>query len=516
MRPCSDLYLGRALSHHVLVAQDKKIITIGRCQRNKKRTDNLGWSRTGDQLVLIRKCRTFAVLNHGEDFEGKKIKIPPSYRQKKSILDEIRNGGAYAKGNFEQDMEPDKSYKTRRAPQSEFKPAQKYKKKTLGAAKTLSLSLGHIMSNPTTYYYFDKALENEECFSDEETVNGGEVGQVQRFTLQIRASSSVEVDEKIAECKKNLELELGVSSFLIPWDTKCNEYDKVGGTKDCPTKDNEKRIYFKNYKHFEACEVPKNVYIRLALRLMSANLDRDYLDDTCQSAINDFDSSPTGKWITNIRMTPCVSDSINPIIICLMINVPAEYENSRVLKQLLRKISGDRTVGLKFNTFSGAPKTLMDKLPSSDWTLKKVLQIEGEKQDAVASVKRIEAYFKHELLLGSKVQIVNTSRPRWATSPKGKRALREGMTTQIVLNDKLLCMDLDETNVFGKITKVENGKKITRYLLDILMTMKACKPVLVRGEMRRCPLFHSCCPKSGEETTFYYPEHCKQEAESFF
>ena len=156
----------------------------------------------------------------------------------------------------------------------------------------------------------------------------------------------------------------------------------------------------------------------------------------------------------------------------------------------------------------------MDKLPTTDWTLKKVLHIEGEKQDAVASVKRIETYFKHELLLGSKVQIVNTSRPRWVTSPKGKRALREGMTTQIVLNDKLLCKDLDETNVFGKITKMENGKKVTRYLLDILMTMKDSKPVLVRGEMKRCPLFHSCCPKSGEETTFYYPQHCKHEAES--
>ena len=202
MRPCSDLYLGRALSHHVLVAQDKKIITIGRCQRNKKRTDNLGWSRTGDQLVLIRKCRTLAVLNHGKDFVGKRIQIPPSYRQKKSILDEIRNGGAYAKGNFEQDMEPDKSYKTRRAPQFEFKPAQKHKKKTLGAANTLPLSLDNIMSNPTTFYYFDKALENEDCFSDEETVHGGEVGQVQRFTLQIRASSVLKWMKKLLNVRR--------------------------------------------------------------------------------------------------------------------------------------------------------------------------------------------------------------------------------------------------------------------------------------------------------------------------
>ena len=323
----------------------------------------------------------------------------------------------------------------------------------------------------------------------------------------------MEVDEKISECKKNLETELGVSSTLIPWDTKSDAYDKVEGIKDCPTKVPDKRKYFKNYKHFEPCDAPKNVYLRLALKFMTANLDQDYLEDSCQSAINDFESSPSVGWITNIRMSPCISDSINPAILCLLINVTAEYEHSKLLKHLLRKISGDFTIGLKFNTFSGAPKSLMDKLPTTDWTLKKVLQLEGEKQDAIVTVKRIEAYFKYELLLGSKVQIVDTSRTRWATSAKGKRALREGMSTQIVLNDKLLCMDLDETNVFGKVTKMENGKKVTRYLLEILMSMKASKPVLVRGEMKRSPLFHSCCPKSGEETTFYYPQHCKQEAE---
>ena len=183
---------------------------------------------------------------------------------------------------------------------------------------------------------------------------------------------------------------------------------------------------------------------------------------------------------------------------------------------MLQEVSSDKTIGIKFNTFSGAPKTIMNALPTKDWTLKKVMQVEGERSKAVVSAKAIDTFFKNNLLLGSRVQVINTATPRWIRSSKGKRDLIEGMTTQIVLNDKLLCTDLDETNVFGKIS-YEVWEKNTNpfyYLLEHLMSMKSIRPVNVRGEMRYCPLFHSCCPRTEEETTFYYPPHCKEEAKN--
>ena len=90
------------------------------------------------------------------------------------------------------------------------------------------------------------------------------------------------------------------------------------------------------------------------------------------------------------------------------------------------------------------------------------------------------------------------------------------MSTQIVLNDKLLCTDLDETNVFGKLGHEvwEKNSIPFYYLLEHLMSMKSIRPANVRGEMRYCPLFHSCCPRSAEETSFYYIPHCKEEAEN--
>ena len=158
----------------------------------------------------------------------------------------------------------------------------------------------------------------------------------------------------------------------------------------------------------------------------------------------------------------------------------------------------------------------MEKLPTKDWTLKKVMQVEGERTKAQKSSKAIESFFKGRLLLGSRALVINTSKTKWALSNKGKRALIEGMSTQIVLNEKLICMDLDYTNVFGKYNsdKKDKSKFPYCYLLEVLMNMKALKPITVRGELKYCPLFHSCCPRSEEETTFYYPPHCKDEAEN--
>ena len=214
VRPCSDLYLGRALSH--LVAQYKKIYTIERYQRNSKKTDNLRWSGTDVRIVFTERYPEHVLPNQVVDLEREKVKISQPDRHKNKVLYEIQNDGAYAQGNFVKDMERVKSYKTEGAPQ--FGSKSRRGEKHIHQISSQKILKRHIciMTNPATYYYFDKALENEDCFSDEETVNAGEVGRVQRFTLQVRASSSMEVDEKISECKKNLETELGVSSTFIP------------------------------------------------------------------------------------------------------------------------------------------------------------------------------------------------------------------------------------------------------------------------------------------------------------
>lgn len=57
------------------------------------------------------------------------------------------------------------------------------------------------------------------------------------------------------------------------------------------------------------------------------------------------------------------------------------------------------------------------------------------------------------------------------------------MTIQNVLNDRLLSHDLDDANVFGKVTM----GCTKRYILDVLMTLKSKTPVLVRGEERFTP-----------------------------
>ena len=126
------------------------------------------------------------------------------------------------------------------------------------------------------------------------------------------------------------------------------------------------------------------------------------------------------------------------------------------------------------------------------------MQVEGERTKAQVSAKEIESFFKTCLLLGSRVQVINTATTKWASTSKGRRALKEGMTTQIVLNEKLLCSDLDDTNVFGRL-----GGPSHYYLLELLMNMKSIHPVSIKGEMKLCPLFHSCCPRSDEETPFF-------------
>lgn len=160
---------------------------------------------------------------------------------------------------------------------------------------------------------------------------------------------------------------------------------------------------------------------------------------------------------------------------------------------LLQEITGDATIGIKFNTYNG-PKALAKKIKATDWSLKKLLQVEGECRSAIASTKTIKNYFKSQLFLRRRVQVVNVFKSKWASSAKGKKSLIEGMTTQVVLNDRLLSYNLDDVNVFGKVT-IGNTK---RYLLDIMMSLKSKTPVLVRGEERYRPIFHSCCPK-GEQ-----------------
>lgn len=84
------------------------------------------------------------------------------------------------------------------------------------------------------------------------------------------------------------------------------------------------------------------------------------------------------------------------------------------------------------------------------------------------------------------------------------------MNIQIALNDRLISYNLDDANVFAKVT-VGDTKK---YILEVLMNLRSKTPVVVRGENCYGPVFHSCCPKSAQETTFYFPASSQQQAES--
>ena len=72
----------------------------------------------------------------------------------------------------------------------------------------------------STYHYFDKAVTDElrGCNDDDVTVemNNQPGYTVQRFTFQVRATSSVEMENTILESKKTLEQETGSGAMFIP------------------------------------------------------------------------------------------------------------------------------------------------------------------------------------------------------------------------------------------------------------------------------------------------------------
>ena len=357
----------------------------------------------------------------------------------------------------------------------------------------------------TTFKYFDNFFKEDplDAFDDDDTVEAGnqDTSTALRLVLQIKVSSNSILDTQLADAKATLENTLGTSVSFLPWDTHPSKYLTAKGVKAVPSK--EKLKYLKGYKVFsDANAQDRTVYIRFLLRFKDAEISKDFLDDICQENLNDFTSSAAGGWITNLRLASCTSNATQPCILCLLINVSQEYEDSEILVKLLQDLTGDITIGLKFATYNG-PKTLAKKISSGDWTLKKVLQVEK-------STKAIESYFKRNLLLGSRVEVVNTSKSKWASSSKGKKAYIEGMNTQIALNDRLLSYDLDDANVFALITV----GSIKKYILDAMMSLKSKTPVMVRGEARYGPVFHSCCPKGAQETTFYFPASTQQQAES--
>ena len=94
------------------------------------------------------------------------------------------------------------------------------------------------MKISSTFQFFDKELSSESlsCGSDEITVeaNNGTAFKVQRFTLQVRATSSVDIENKIVECKKILEEETNTTALFIPWSTNKSSYEEVKGIKGCP------------------------------------------------------------------------------------------------------------------------------------------------------------------------------------------------------------------------------------------------------------------------------------------
>ena len=99
---------------------------------------------------------------------------------------------------------------------------------------------------------------------------------VQRFTFQVRAPSSVEVENKILESKKTLEQETGTCVMFIPWNTSPPSYEEVKGIKGIPVGTDVKKKYFKNIKQFDASDVQKTLYIRLALTFLTGGLTPDF------------------------------------------------------------------------------------------------------------------------------------------------------------------------------------------------------------------------------------------------
>lgn len=305
----------------------------------------------------------------------------------------------------------------------------------------------------TSFKFFKDSLnEDLSDINDDETVEAGNqlFSSTLPLVLQIKASNNTIIDSKLADAKTTLESTLGTSVFFLPWDTHLTKYETAKGVKTVPSK--EKLKYLKGYKVFsdESAQV-RTVYIHFVLRFKEADLSKDYFDDICQESLNDFTSSTAGGWITNFRLASCTSDATQPCIICLLVNVSQECESSDIFLQLLQEITGDSTLGLKFNSYNG-PKALNKKISSADWTLKQVLQVEGERKMAEKSAKALDTYFKRNLLLGSRVQVVNTSKSKWASTSKGKKVFIDGMNTQIALNDRLLSNDLDDANVFAKVT----------------------------------------------------------------
>jgi tetratricopeptide (TPR) repeat protein len=367
----------------------------------------------------------------------------------------------------------------------------------------------------TSYLFFDEALKAmkkaEDADNDDDTVAADNRQEmvIHRVQLQILASSNQEIDERLEDLKEILETELQADSItFVPWDTVPDKLTGIKGVKKVPSKDKLK--YFKGYKVFSGEVKARTIYLRFALKIVLEEFDREYFNLVCQENINEFSNDSATGWTTKLRVTSCTSDAIQPCILCLLVNVPEDFSESTILAEMLQEITDDYSIGLKFNTFSGAPKALAKRVSADDWTLKKVLQVEGERKTAIKAVKAIDKYFKQKTLLGSRITVVNTAKTGWASSAKGKKAYIDGMQTQIILNDRLLCMELEETNVF-KAIKI-NGA--SQYLLEFLMSMKSKVPVTVHGETRYGPIFHSCCPKSYEDTVFYYPEYNKEQAES--
>ncbi|GFH59501.1 predicted protein [Chaetoceros tenuissimus] len=294
-----------------------------------------------------------------------------------------------------------------------------------------------------SFKYFDTFFCNNtsDNFKDNDTVDAGNQGATStlRIQLHIKAASNTILDSKLAEAKTAIELK-----------------------------------YLKEYKVFsDEAGQERTIYIRFVMRFKDTEMDKSFFDDMCQESINDFSSTAAGGWITHLLLSSCTSDATQPCILCLLVNLGQEFEDSVALKTMLQEITGNDTIGIKFNTYNG-PKALSKKIKVSDWSLKKVLQVEGERRSAMASTKAIENYFKSQLFLGSRVQVVNVSKSKWASSAKGKKAFLDGMNIQVALNDKLLSYDLDDVNVFGKVTI----GRTKRYLLDIMMSLKSKTPVI--------------------------------------
>ncbi|GFH55417.1 predicted protein [Chaetoceros tenuissimus] len=329
-----------------------------------------------------------------------------------------------------------------------------------------------------------------------------------RLNLEVKVKTHQEIVAKVNEVVSTVQEQTNAPTSLLPWNTPATKYGDTLGlqqlTLDAPTQ----KKYIKDFRWFEAKNEPQRFYVRILLKVQGEF--SEYFLHEASATLNSFDKTDQGGWVTYFRAIKACSDAINPHILCYIINLSEESTDSELTLHLLRVIGGDDTLGLKFAP-AQVPKNMKGQVNSTpDWLHKRVMQVEGERATGTSVVKNLQKYFKNKQMLGSRVIIVDLSQPSWTKHTKQKRAFKEGLNAQILLNQRLCSVELDDVKLFASVTV--NGRSY--YIAQLLMQCKATRAVMVRGNVRKVPLFHSITILGSESAVLHYLPHSDQEAVS--